>query len=146
MLLGRGYYLNDIPGLKLVPQRYHLAVNPGSHAVMSDFAMNTVRKIDRCRPFGKRLNLSFRGKHIDFVREKLEFYTAYKILRIFYFLVDFQKLPYPGKTLRFTFVNLSSFFICPVSSNTFISYSIHLLRSYLNFHSLAKRTDNAGMK
>ncbi len=66
-----GDHLDDIAGFELVFKGDHATVHLGAHALMADFRMDFIGKINGRGAFGEGLDLSPGGKNIDLIRKKI---------------------------------------------------------------------------
>src|SRR5580693_5021500 len=122
-------------------QRHHLAVHFCAHALMTDFGMHGIRKVDRRgaswhlenAPFGReRVHLD--GREIDLQRGK-KFSGLLQLLR------PLDELAHPGDALIVVSRGRFAALVFPVSGDAFLRDAVHLLRADLDFERLATMQD-----
>ena len=126
-----------------------IPIHSCARTAITNFGVNRISKVKRCRAFRQSDNSTFRGKTKNLIMEKFHFGIFEKFLcGVSNFqLVD--KLLKPFKRLDI-FKNFSSIVIAvlvkPVGGDTILSNCVHFRRTNLNFNALPVWANNRGMK
>ena len=86
-----------------VAQRNHLAVHFCAGALMADFGMNGVSKIDGCCAAWQFQHSAFGRKRVNFDGREIDFQRGEKFARLFEFLGPLDQLAHPRDALIFVF-------------------------------------------
>ena len=121
-----------------------LAVNVGGNAVVADFRVDIVGEIEHSGTFGQQNHLALRGKHVNFVGEKVKFEIVDKFDGIFGLVVDevlclFQ----PNVEAAFGLVVRLVF---PIGREAFFGDFFHALAADLHFDPIASLTHHHGVQ
>ena len=145
-LVGNNSYL--IAVLQLVLQRYNLAINLGTYAVMSHLGVDAVGKINRHRTLRQVYNISIWSKDKYLIRENIHLQGFQILAGIIYLMLQIHHLPQPGNFL-FVIIACSHAAACllvfPMSSYTIFRDFVHSKGTNLNFQWIASG-HNCGME
>ncbi len=137
---------NDVTCFQLIRQRHHASVDFCTGALIADFGMNHISKIDRCRAPRQCFDFSSRRKNINLIGEKIDAHIFHKFARVHEIFLIFHQVLYPGKFAADIFIEMFAFFIAPVSGNTGCGDLIHLPGSDLNLDALSDRPNHRGVQ
>ena len=88
-VFGRGDNLDNVSIYQFVFERHQLAVYLGPGALIAYFCVNAVGEIDWRGAAWKGLHLSIWGKHVDFIRKKIQSDCLEEFSRVFEVLLPF---------------------------------------------------------
>ena len=136
-LCGRRENLHGIAALELVPQRHNLAVYLRTHAMIADFRVDGIGKIDRRRPQRHLLDHALRREHIDHIVEQIEFDRVHELAIIGQIPLPFHELVQPAECFPIFLFKLTALLVLPVRGNTLFTNPMHLVRANLKLHVLS---------
>src|SRR6266446_3192702 len=119
-----------------VAQRNHLSIHLCAHALVADFGLNHVSKIDRSGAARKFHNAAFRSESVNFNRGEIDFQGGEKFSWFLKLLRPFDELTHPGDALVVILRRRLCGFVFPVRGNAFLRDAMHVLRADLHFEGL----------
>ena len=126
--------LDHIAGLDFMPQRNHLPIHFGAHALVAHFRVHHISKIHGRGAARQFQHAPFGRKRVDFHRREIHLQRGKKFARLLHFLRPLDELPHPRNAL--IVLRAPSNFVLPVRRHAFFRHSMHVLRADLHFKGL----------
>src|SRR2546428_7443323 len=126
-------------------QRNHLAVDLCADALVADFGVNHVGKINGGGATRKLEHAPFRRERVDFDRRQIDFQRGEKFSGFLKLLGPFDELAHPGDALVVIFRSWLAALVFPVRGNAFLRDAMHFLRADLYLERLAA-VEHAGVE
>src|SRR5215813_227209 len=120
-----------------VAQRDHLAVYFCADALMADFRVNGISKVDRSGAAGEFDDAPFWSEGVDFGGSEVNFERVQEFAGFLEFLRPLDELAHPDDALVVVTIDGLSVFVFPVGGNTFFRDAVHFLSADLHFKGLA---------
>ena len=140
-----GQNFDHVAADDFMAQRHHLAVHLCAHALMADFRVHGIGKIDRRRAPGHLEHAPFGREGVDFDGRQIHFQRGKKFAGFLQLLRPLDELAHPGDALVVIARSGFAAFVFPVSRDTFFRDAVHFLCANLDFKRLAAM-QNSGMK
>src|SRR5215813_11814904 len=122
-------------------QRDHLAVYFCADALMADFRVNGVSKVDGSGATGEFDDAPFWSEGVDFGGSEVNFERVQEFAGFLEFLRPLDELAHPDDALVVVTIDGLSVFVFPVGGNTFFRDAVHFLSADLHFKGLAAVND-----
>ncbi|RMQ54470.1 hypothetical protein ALQ01_05585 [Pseudomonas savastanoi pv. glycinea] len=140
--------LDLLAGLQAVVERYDAAVDLRTTAVMADFGVHPIGKVQRCCALGQVDGVTVRGEDVDAVRLDIDSQLVCQAADVAQLFMPFEHLTQPGNLL---FVMIGAgfdvgAFIAPMRTNAQLGLFMHGVGADLHFQHLAFRPDNGGVQ